>query len=214
LGRWVYLLTGLLCVALAIFTFRDFFRARQGRATEMALKLPMSLRQRINKVIRENVQVRAFAAMAFVTGFVVSLIELACTGQVYYPTIVYMTSVPEFAERAFLYLALYCLMFVLPLIVVFLLSYLGTTLDTLRLFIGRYTATVKAITALLFVGLSLWMTWTIAHQFGVLMPWNWILMGITVLVIAVGVVVRQVLERSASRQSSPRPRKRRRPARR
>jgi cytochrome c biogenesis protein CcdA len=217
LGRWVYLLTALICVVLAIFTIRDFFRARQGQVNEMTLKLPTGLRKRINQVIRENVQVRAFVAMALLTGFAVSLIEFACTGQVYYPTIVYMTSVPEFASQAFLYLVLYCLMFIVPLVVVFLLNYFGTSSEQLGLFVARHIATVKALTALVFVGLALWMTWTLAPLFGATAPWNWVLMGGVLAVIAGGTATSQALEKPDRSPPDSRPgrrgsRKRRRGA--
>jgi cytochrome c biogenesis protein CcdA/glutaredoxin len=189
LGKWLYLLTALLCIVLAILTFRDYGKARQGQVTEMALKLPMSFRRRINKVIRESSQVRAFVAMAFVTGFVVSLIELACTGQVYLPTIVYVLSQTDLAAQAFLYLVLYCLMFILPLIVVFLLSYFGATSQQLGQFVNRHTATIKLVTGLVFVGLALWMTWTVAPLFGIQPPWTWVLMGVVVGIIALGAVL-------------------------
>jgi cytochrome c biogenesis protein CcdA/glutaredoxin len=197
LGKWLYLLTALLCIVLAMLTFRDYGKARQGQTSEMTLKLPMSLRRRINKVIRESSQVRAFVAMAFVTGFVVSLIELACTGQVYLPTIVYVMSQPDLAGQAFLYLVLYCLMFILPLIVVFLLSYFGTTSEQLGRFVNRHTATIKLITGLVFVGLALWMTWAMAPLFGIQPPLTWVLMGVVVIVIVVGVFLLQKYWREA-----------------
>ncbi|NIV35216.1 MAG: hypothetical protein GWN58_38905, partial [Anaerolineae bacterium] len=68
LGRWVYLITALLCMTLAVLTFRDFSRARAGQQSDMTLKLPTNLRRRINKVIRESAQMRAFVAVAFFTG--------------------------------------------------------------------------------------------------------------------------------------------------
>jgi hypothetical protein len=197
LGRWVYLLTALLCTILAILTLRDFFRARQGRVSEMTLKLPDGLRKRINQVIRENARVEAFVAVALVTGFVVSLLELACTGQVYFPTIAYVTSVPGLASRAVFYLLLYCLMFILPLVVVFLMSYFGTTSERLGLFLTRHIATIKLLTMLVFVGLALWMVWTLAPLFRIDTPWNWVLMGGVVLVTGVGAVLLQLGERSA-----------------
>ena len=197
LGKWLYLLTALLCIVLAMLTFRDYGKARQGQTSEMTLKLPMSLRRRINKVIRESSQVRAFVAMAFVTGFVVSLIELACTGQVYLPTIVYVMSQPDLAGQAFLYLVLYCLMFILPLIVVFLLSYFGTTSEQLGRFVNRHTATIKLITGLVFVGLALWMTWAMAPLFGIQPPLTWVLMGVVVIVIVVGAFLLQKYWREA-----------------
>jgi len=207
LGRWVYLITALLCVLLAILTFRDFSKARKGQASEMALKLPLGLRRRINKVIRENSQTRAFVAMAFFTGFVVSLIELACTGQVYLPTIVYVLSVPEMAARAFFFLVIYCLAFILPLIVVFGLSYFGTTSEQLGQFVNRHTSTIKLITGLVFVGLALWMTWALAPLFGVHSPWNWVLMGGVLVAILLSVIVLQIIDKR--RPSKPVPRRRR-----
>jgi cytochrome c biogenesis protein CcdA len=207
LGRWVYLLTALLCVVLAILTFRDFFRAREGQPSEMTLKLPMNLRRRINKVIRENAQTRAFVAMAFVTGFVVSLLEFACTGQVYLPTIIYVMSQPELAGQAFLYLVLYCLMFILPLVVVFVLSYFGTSSEQLGQFVNRHTSTIKFVTGLLFVGLALWMTWTLAPLFGVHPPLTWVLLAGVLAVIVVSVVVLVLVDKRTP--SKPVPRRRR-----
>jgi cytochrome c biogenesis protein CcdA/glutaredoxin len=207
LGRWVYLLTALLCMALAAFTFRDFFKARKGQVSEMTLRLPKALQQRIHKVIRENAQVRAFVAMAFVTGFVVSLIELACTGQVYIPTIMFVLSVPKLAARAFFYLLLYCIMFIVPLIVVFALSYLGTTSEQLGRFVNRHTATIKLATGLVFAGLALWMAWTLAPLFNIYNPWTWVLMGGVLAVIALGVVLLQLVKQQAPSRAGP-PRRR------
>ncbi len=197
LGRWVYLITALLCVVLAIVTFRDFLTSRDQGAGEIALKLPVALRRRINKVIRENTQVRGFVAMALVSGFVISLLELACTGQVYLPTIIYVMSRPELAAQAFLYLVLYCLMFILPLIVVFVLSYLGTTSDQLARFINRHTSTIKLITGFVFVGLALWMFWTLLPLFGVAPPWNWAILAGVVVVIGAGVLALHLLKKPA-----------------
>jgi cytochrome c biogenesis protein CcdA/thiol-disulfide isomerase/thioredoxin len=204
LGRWVYLVTALLCALLASLTFRDFFKARRGRVSEMTLSLPLSLRRYINKVIRESAQVRAFVAVAFFTGFVVSLIELACTGQVYLPTIMFVISVPELAARAFFYLILYCLMFILPLVVVFVLSYFGTTSEQLGRFVNRHTAAIKLLTGLVFVGLALWMTWTLAPLFGASAPWNWVLLGAVATVIALSVVILRLFEKPSPRGQKPR----------
>jgi len=188
LGRWVYLVTALACAILAMLTFRDFVKARRGQASDMTLKLPAGLRRRIHTIVRENAQVRAFVGVAFVTGFVVSLIELACTGQVYLPTIMFVLSVPGLAAQAFVSLALYCAAFILPLAVVFLLSYLGTTSQQLGLFVNRHTAAIKGLTGLLFVGLALWMTWTLAPLFGVRPPWSQVLLSAVVATVALGTV--------------------------
>ena len=157
LGRWVYGLTAIFCGILAVLSFADYVKARKGQAEDMALSLPTPLRKRINAVIRKGQTARAFVPIAFVTGAVVSIIELACTGQVYLPTIISVLSVPDLQVRAFLYLLLYNLAFILPLIVVFALAYMGTTGNQFGSFLKRHLATIKLATALVFLGLTAWL---------------------------------------------------------
>jgi len=161
ISRWVYGLTAVLCLALAAGSLHDWWQARRGRLDEMRLKLPTRLRRWINRTVREGAGLRAFVPVTFVTGIVISLIELACTGQVYLPTILFVLGVPELRLQAGLYLLLYNLMFILPLVVVFVLAYFGTTSQQLGLFIHRHTATVKLATAGLFVLLAVWMVVTL-----------------------------------------------------
>jgi len=157
LGRWVYGITAVLCAGLAVFSFTDFLKARRGEVGDMSLNLPHALRKRINAIIRKGRGTEAYVAGAFVTGLVVSFLELACTGQVYLPTIIFVTSVPGLRVRAVLYLVLYNLLFVLPLIVVFILAYYGTTSKELTRFLQRNAATVKLGMVLLFASLALWL---------------------------------------------------------
>ena len=100
---------------------------------------------------------RAFVPVTFVTGEVISVIELACTGQVYLPTILFVLGMPEVQMQAGMYLVLYNLMFILPLVAVFLLAYFGTSSQQLGLFIHRRAATIKLATAGLFVLLAGWL---------------------------------------------------------
>jgi len=158
LGRWVYGLTALLCVALAVFSFNDFLKARRGEIGDMALNLPHALRMRINEIIRRGRKSQAFVAGAFVTGVVVSFLELACTGQVYLPTLIFVTSVPAMRPHAVPFLVLYNLLFILPLVVVFVLVWYGTAgTKQLTSFLQRHAATVKLEMALLFAGLAAWL---------------------------------------------------------
>jgi cytochrome c biogenesis protein CcdA/glutaredoxin len=157
LGRWVYGLTAVLCAGLAVFSFLDFLKARRGEIGDMSLNLPHKLRMRINAVIRKGRGARAYVLGAFGTGLVVSFLELACTGQVYLPTIIFVTSVPELRVRAVGYLALYNLLFVLPLIVVFILAYYGTSSKELTRFLERNAAMVKLGMVVLFASLSVWL---------------------------------------------------------
>lgn len=161
IGRWVYMATAALCLVLAVLSLLDFFKARRGSATDMVLSLPRPLRARINAVIRGGQQARAFVPVAFVTGAVVSLIELACTGQVYLPTIIFVLSVPELRLRAFAYLVLYNLFFILPLIIVFVIAYYGTSTARLMQFLRTRTAPIKLATSVLFLVLAGWLVYAL-----------------------------------------------------
>lgn len=157
LARWLYGITAALCLILAVMSLMDYFTARRGRPEDMRLRLPFRLRRRINTLIRESASAQAIAGAAFVSGLLVSLIELACTGQVYLPTILFVMGIPEMRARATLYLILYNLMFILPLVVVFLLAYYGTTSEQLGQFLNRHTASIKLATSALFVILGVWL---------------------------------------------------------
>ncbi|MBN1218414.1 MAG: hypothetical protein JXM69_05775 [Anaerolineae bacterium] len=154
---WVYALTALLCAGLAVFSFLDFLKARRGKLGDMSLNLPHSLRLRINAVIRQGRHTRAYVAGAFVTGIIISFLELACTGQIYLPTIVFVSSIPEMRMRAIGYLVLYNLLFILPLVVVFVLVYYGTTSKQLSGFLEEQAAVVKLGMTVLFTTLAAWL---------------------------------------------------------
>jgi hypothetical protein len=157
LSRLIYVATGLFCLALAGLSVYDLYRIKQGRIEDMTLRLPEILRKRVRRAIREGAGVRNYVWAAFVTGFVVSLLELACTGQVYLPTIIFVTGVPELRSHALVYLVLYNLMFIVPLVVIFILVFYGTTSLQLTLFLRRNTAVVKVLTAIFFAALGSWL---------------------------------------------------------
>ncbi len=156
-GRWVYGFTALFCLVLAFFSLRDFLKARKGKIEDMQLNLPKTLRMRINATIREGRKTRAYVIGAFITGILISFLELACTGQIYLPTIIFVSSIPELKVQAFLYLILYNLMFIIPLIVVFILAYYGTTSKDLTNFLHKHASAVKLGMVFLFLGLAIWL---------------------------------------------------------
>jgi len=156
-ARWVYVFTALLCITLAVFSFKDVAKARKGKLEDMSLNLPEGLRKRINAVIRKGRGTNRYVISAFATGLVISLLELACTGQVYLPTIIFVSSMPELRLRAIFYLIIYNLLFILPLIVVFILAYFGTSSKDLTRFLQKHAAAVKIGLGILFFALGTWL---------------------------------------------------------
>ena len=158
-AKVVYLATAAFCLWLAVMNVRDYVRIRRGGLAEMSLQLPGYLKDRIHRNIREGARVRRFVLAAFASGFVISVLELLCTGQVYLPTIVFVVGVPELRAQATLYLVLYNLMFILPLMGIFVLTYFGTSSRDLTKLLQRRAATIKLGMAMVFVALGGWLVY-------------------------------------------------------
>ena len=140
--------------ALAAVSFWDFVTALRGRAGEMKLKLPDRLRLRINAIIARRLRARSVALGALGVGATVSLLEFACTGQVYFPLIRLMTQVSATRLRGLGLLALYNLAFAVPLMVVFLATYFGLSSERLVASLRRHVASAKLLLAVFFLGLA------------------------------------------------------------
>ena len=165
-------LTALVCVALAVLSFADYRKARRGRTRDMSLRLPDRLRRWINRTIRGSMNTGSLGRMvvgSFGAGVIVSFVELTCTGQVYVPIILGLSN-PAYQGRALLSLIVYCLAFVVPLIVVFISAYMGTGSRQLGLFLQRHTATVKLVTAVLFIAISVWLLYDVLRVWGLVRP--------------------------------------------
>ncbi len=157
IARWVYIGTGVLALALGLLSIYDFFRSRKGEFAEMTLQLPDRLKKRIHKVIISENEPRARRNIVFAsasTGFFVSILEMACTGQVYLPTIIYVMGAPGLKSKALFYLFLYNFMFIVPLIGVFALVYFGTTSEQLTNFLKKNTPIIKLLTAVVFFAIA------------------------------------------------------------
>jgi cytochrome c biogenesis protein CcdA len=81
------------------------------------------------------------------------VLELACTGQVYLPTIQYMLRSGR--SGAAWPLFLYNCAFIVPLVIVFLLAFTGMRSETLVEWQKENITIVKVLTGLLFLGLTL-----------------------------------------------------------
>jgi cytochrome c biogenesis protein CcdA len=161
-SRIVYMITAGLCIVLAVLSIKDYFTARGGNLEDMTLTLPKQLRRRINATIHEGGRrATRYYIGAFITGLLVSFIELACTGQIYLPTIIFMSSVPSLRGKAVSYLLIYNLMFIIPLIVVFVLAYYGTTSKQLSDFLQKHAAPVKLGMSIVFILLAGWLIFSL-----------------------------------------------------
>ncbi len=157
LARQIFIfVTAGIGIILGTLSLLDYLKYKKtGKSSDATLQLPPRIKQMIHSTIRKNVKTSNFIIMAAVTGFMVSILELACTGQIYLPTLIFISNVPEFRANALVYLLLYNLMFVVPLILVFLFTYWGTSSQRWAELTKQHFGTIKLIMAVLFFGLAI-----------------------------------------------------------
>ncbi len=151
--------TAALCMVFGMLSIYDYFKARSGKTADMALQLPKFLKRRIHKTIREKAKMKSIIAGALVAGFMVSIFERACTGQVYLPTIAFMVGLEGYKTRAILYLLLYNICFIIPLLVVFGVVYFGVSSHSIARIMEAKVGMVKLVLAGVFFtvgGLLFW----------------------------------------------------------
>jgi cytochrome c biogenesis protein CcdA/HEAT repeat protein len=146
------------CLVIAYLSIRDARLAREGRLQDMALQLPGFLKSGIRGVIRTGAKSSHFVLAAFVSGIIIAALELACTGQVYLPTIVYALKTGIASATAFL--LLYNIAFIVPLVVIFILAWRGMKSEALIRFQKNHTATVKYALGALFLLLFFMIVWS------------------------------------------------------
>jgi hypothetical protein len=142
-------------IVLAWLSFRDAWRfARSRRAADVTLQLPDGVKRRIHDVMRTRLRTGNLLAGGFVIGLSVTALESVCTGQVYLPTLVVVARGGGGAARAWGYLLLYNLMFVLPLVLVFLLAFFGTRLTALQEWSRKNVVVSKVLLGLFFAAMA------------------------------------------------------------
>ncbi|MEK6645994.1 MAG: DUF1573 domain-containing protein [Candidatus Firestonebacteria bacterium] len=150
--KWIGVLFAFI---IGILNFYDYYLYKKGKISDNILQLPKFLKLKIHEKIRETSKSKLYFTSAFVLGLLVSLFELACTGQVYLPTIVYIVKATPFKVYGIAYLLLYNLMFILPLLIVFLLVYYGVTSEKLSSIFKVHLGKIKISLGIFFISLAI-----------------------------------------------------------
>ena len=111
----------------AIISLRDALRYRASHnPREISIKLPSRLMRKGHEVMKSGMGHRNIVIGGLVTGVVVTGLESVCTGQIYIPTLVMLIKCGGgYSLKAVGYLIAYNVMFVVPLVVLFVLVYQG-----------------------------------------------------------------------------------------
>ncbi|MFA5857817.1 MAG: DUF1573 domain-containing protein [Elusimicrobiota bacterium] len=177
LAKIFYIGTGIVMAVFSVLSFRDaVVVAKLNKVQEnaggavtagddaLALQLPGFVKKWIHNVIRKQAKLKGFVFIAFFTGFIVSFLEFACTGQIYLPIILYILKVSSINSgmqlNATMLLVLYNIMFIMPLLLVFVMIYFGVTSEKVRKVGFQYMPVVKVCIGVLFIFFSVYMLWS------------------------------------------------------
>ena len=129
--RWVAVA---LASVVGLISLLDAFRYKRTQKTgDITLQLPARIKGLIHRVVKSRLSSGKLVLGAVGTGFLVTLLEAVCTGQVYLPTIVLMTRGDAGSLRltGWTLLLFYNVLFILPLLIVIVLAAYGLRWDQL-----------------------------------------------------------------------------------
>jgi cytochrome c biogenesis protein CcdA len=173
LTRLLNLTIGSLSILFGILAIWDFIKFKKtGSSDGLILQLPKPIKERIHKVVgffyRRSPQEKQdnllpapgkLVVSAFVTGFLVSVLEAVCVAQIYLPTIIFILKTTGPKLRALGYLLLYNLLFVAPLLVIFCFALAGTSVERFQRVLRGRLGIVKILMGMTFLGMGIFLVW-------------------------------------------------------
>ena len=136
---------------LAILSIRDAFRYRKEKVPSViTLQLPDKVKRLIRVVAETSWSGPAVVITGFGCGFLVTLLDSLCTGQIYVPVLALISREVE-AWRSFMLLAVYNLAFIAPLIVIFILAAKGADSERMSRWSKRNVFPSKIAMGIVFV---------------------------------------------------------------
>ena len=153
-SKGVNLLIALFAFSLGIISLYDYVLFRRGQVAKWKLQLPKGMKKKVHGIIREQVRSKGGLLATFCLGFAIAGCTVICTAQVYLPTIGYIMTIPQLRVHALFNLLLYNIMFIIPLVGIFVSTFFGVTSERMALVAKEHTGTVKLLTGILFIALA------------------------------------------------------------
>ncbi|MDP8253818.1 MAG: cytochrome c biogenesis CcdA family protein [Candidatus Kaelpia aquatica] len=158
-GIFRYIIIGIVFFLAGLNLYDYLIYKIKKTPKNLILQLPGRIKFLIKKIIGEGYRgqdaksqgIIRLVVIALSVGFVVSILESVCTGQVYFPTIAFLAQLPGVMKiKALSYLFVYNLMFIIPLIAIFILGLLGVSSGQFERFLKHNLGKIKIVTAVLF----------------------------------------------------------------
>lgn len=115
----MYVLYGIaiaMCFTAIVLNTIDIIN--KDKNIEAKNQLPDRIKFKLANILRNSVFSKFAIFIILFVGFLIGVVELACTGQIYFPTLTYMIQNTQYGFKGIILLIAYNIMFVLPLIII------------------------------------------------------------------------------------------------
>jgi hypothetical protein len=145
-------LASLLAFVFAYFNITDAINAKRDNLKDIKLKLPSKNKEFIHNLIRKIALFKFRYLVAFLLGFLVTLSELLCTGQIYLVTL--MSINMEQGIIKILHLVVFNIGFIIPILILSFLVYEGREVMSMSEVVLDKMWIIKLITAVIMLVLG------------------------------------------------------------
>ena len=135
----------------AIITFCDAYQLRkQGTIAWETCSLPVGIIGKIHRAIQSGINTKYLIPSAFGAGVMVTAFESICTGQVYVPTLVLIIKSGVSQLTGWVYLLLFNIACITPLLLIFICVYNGINLSKFEQWATKNALISKLLLAIFF----------------------------------------------------------------
>jgi cytochrome c biogenesis protein CcdA len=147
----MYILYGIasfLCLCTIIVNTIDIINTNK---LEPKNQLPDKIKYKITNILKNSIFSKFSIFVTLIAGFIIGGIELACTGQIYFPTITYMIQTSGFGLRSICLLIIYNIMFIVPLVTITIIAGVVKKPEFIKLKIMNKNWLIKLISNIFFI---------------------------------------------------------------
>ena len=171
LSKIINITVGIISVIFGFYALCDIIQYRKTGSTDsLLLSLPQWIKNWIHKIIGYIYRLKTgsdnpvfkkpligLVISALIAGFLVSVLESVCVAKIYLPTIIFVLKTTSLKLRALVYLLLYNLLFIVPLLVIFSFAITGTTSEQFRKVLKGYLGLIKIFMGIVFLVLGIFL---------------------------------------------------------
>ena len=146
---------------LFLLNFYDFIVTMLQKYNLVKNQLPKGI-QKFNRKMMERFTKKmdegskSIYIITFLIGIIISFTEFLCTGQAYLTAILHLIHFTENIGRGLLLLAIYNLIFVLPLIVITLIAYKTQSIQSISIFMREKLHWIKLFNSIVFLAILIY----------------------------------------------------------